>query len=133
MGKHLKERQECFIQALLKAKKTYKEIKKEFICEFGETKKTLGNSAITRVANLLKISENSKAIKKVEKRGRKKLSSERDLRIIRKVIKKNRRKSWADISDLLCKEYGIQISARTLQRRAHDLSIRGHVAKKSHN
>ena len=54
MGKHLSELQEGFFIGLLKAGKSYRQIKEAFLSEFGKEKNTLGDSAIARIVNLTK-------------------------------------------------------------------------------
>ena len=69
------------------------------------------------------LNNRSKKIKKEETRGRKRITTKNEDKIIIKTIEKNNRKSWKEIIKMLADNNNILISEGTLISRAREHGI----------
>ena len=63
-------------------------------------------------------------------RGRKRKTTARVDKLIQRKIKEDRRKSASSVKHGIMDELKISISSQTVRRRAHELGLYGHVARK---
>lgn len=118
--KQLSEREEGYIKGLLDCGTKYRDIQEKFSEKY---KRKLSLDTISR------ISRHSKKIKR-ENNDFRKCTTEKEDRIILKVIRQNRWASWHEIKVLLETDYDLNISAHTVKRRAYDNGIFAYPAKK---
>ena len=117
----LSEMQEGFIKGLLVAGTRFEDAQRFFQQKYN---RKISLSVISRISN------RSKKIKR-ENNNYSKCTTDREDRILLKSIRENRWLSWEQIKAIVERDYGIHISAHTIQRRAHENGIFARPAKKN--
>jgi len=123
MGKHLTKFQEGYLKGLLDAEKPWHVIKDIYKKNY---KRNLSSSVLDRVN---KLSIQSKKIKR-EMRGRKRKTTARTDRMIKRVIKQNRMKSWEGIAENLQESHNVDVKTDTVRSRAEEIGIKNYKALK---
>ena len=119
MVKQPKKEEEYYLKGLLEGGLSYRKTKNKFQEKFSPSLETIG-----------RIAKSSKRIKKPKINPNPRKTSPYEDRITIRVIKKNRWESWKSIQRQLSEEYQINLSTKTIQRRAAEQGIKGKIAKK---